>query len=1396
MIYKVTVALFVLITLSSCGGASSDSDPQDGNSKKTSLIVNASGVDENNKFYFFKGHSDEVYLFTNSTKSVAYKLVDAPLGIELDGSKITLSKSANAENVQLKVQASNDKEFGETTINLRGLEPVVLIDEVTSGGAELFTDQYNLVQINIPEINNVPVETKIQYIGAKKDDDLWVFQALIDESIDSDSIEILLLGDSAKFNTIYGRQSAPNQKSIKALNTILQPSYLHTKFNRNNEKCNGSTSATPHYWAHTEDTFIDNTYRVGSGYFFGKKHPTDASILCSSEPHPNNNKMQNKIPILFIHGFHRPLLPFSKLFGGDNGTWGKFLDYAKSWGDDFGRDTIIFNFQWRTNAKFQVVASDLRDYIAQISLITGERVHIIAHSFGGVLARVYLQGLANSYGGLGKDDYGGSSYGVPVASLTTIGTPHSGLGDEGGYDTKINIALAFFASKYCQQISCYQMGDDTLPSFSKIYEWEKIKKNITLNEITNLINRKDFISVFKSTNGIPIQILIGLRKRLLGLTWGTGDGLISYDGQRFKANDVISIFKEENVLLRRHVKENNAIITEDFLDTKTSYVHTSANKFGGTPEVEVESEYHPSVIKSKSWIANNLLNPVDIRRIKYTVNIVNQYGNPYNGRFKVISKDGSILTTEGNAINGVATIHIAYKEQALRWIEFNIEPTNNLLYSNNPRIVIFEPENYIDIVNTGKTINLRSDFYDESDDVITGKIKLNSATQTDASNFTINGENLLGDIRVCVIKYGGYCQNVEILSKNNTSIEARLDSLGGVRKVFAEKKNSLGVNIDNDSLGVNFVKIQDNNLSISTLTPDNINASDYIQKITINGSGFTRDSFVHAQEGKNSYELKSSRFIDENTISFKLRTGLNTQSPWYIWVETSSKKSNKLALVVNTNVNNTCTANDFEHKSCSIANGVGWKYRSCAVDGNSWSEYSSCYVRRCNNGYHLSGTNCVADVVNPPTAPTTPTTPTTPVPDRPSGLTPGGDSDSPSELDTTNTILRWSATNGVSKYKLSIFDLNIQSYVVEDRYVEGSSFHTNNLLRYGHKYFWSLHACNSDNKCSSRTRVYFNIAGKVVTPDMPTGLTPGSTSVSNPERVSGATQELRWNTVSNASWYRVDVIKARLSKSGKIIFNNLQTNNNSYTVNNLEAGKNYWWSVEACNDDGCSDDSRAGIFINDDVKTYDFYLSNASLSKTSIQAGGKVTARVDVNYSGNVLDADMSSVNTGYYLSSNSNFDSNDKLLDDDSSSLGSDDTSDSENQTLSIPKNLSSGIYYILFVTDYNNRFNETNENNNIKYVQMNITACPLRHFQNSDYEITEDLERGQGDKDQGGSKTQIRQLQEFLNEVGFDPNGIDGLFGPGTESAVKAFQKSEGLTADGKVGHNTRRAINESCD
>lgn len=59
------------------------------------------------------------------------------------------------------------------------------------------------------------------------------------------------------------------------------------------------------------------------------------------------------------------------------------------------------------------------------------------------------------------------------------------------------------------------------------------------------------------------------------------------------------------------------------------------------------------------------------------------------------------------------------------------------------------------------------------------------------------------------------------------------------------------------------------------------------------------------------------------------------------------------------------------------------------------------------------------------------------------------------------------------------------------------------------------------------------------------------------------------------------------------------------------------------------------------------------------------------------------------------------------------------------------------------------------------------------------------------GDTGEDVKTLQKELKRLGFDPNGIDGKFGPGCEKALIAFQKERGLDPDGVCGPKTWKEI-----
>ncbi len=60
-----------------------------------------------------------------------------------------------------------------------------------------------------------------------------------------------------------------------------------------------------------------------------------------------------------------------------------------------------------------------------------------------------------------------------------------------------------------------------------------------------------------------------------------------------------------------------------------------------------------------------------------------------------------------------------------------------------------------------------------------------------------------------------------------------------------------------------------------------------------------------------------------------------------------------------------------------------------------------------------------------------------------------------------------------------------------------------------------------------------------------------------------------------------------------------------------------------------------------------------------------------------------------------------------------------------------------------------------------------------------------------QGSKGDEVKEVQRRLKQWGYYTGSVDGVFGAATKKAVVAFQKKNGLTADGVVGKSTYAAL-----
>jgi len=65
-----------------------------------------------------------------------------------------------------------------------------------------------------------------------------------------------------------------------------------------------------------------------------------------------------------------------------------------------------------------------------------------------------------------------------------------------------------------------------------------------------------------------------------------------------------------------------------------------------------------------------------------------------------------------------------------------------------------------------------------------------------------------------------------------------------------------------------------------------------------------------------------------------------------------------------------------------------------------------------------------------------------------------------------------------------------------------------------------------------------------------------------------------------------------------------------------------------------------------------------------------------------------------------------------------------------------------------------------------------------------------------QNSRNSDVTRLQQALQNRGFSPQGVDGIFGNNTRSAVMAFQRSQGIAVDGVVGPDTAQRLFGSRD
>ncbi len=408
-------------------------------------------------------------------------------------------------------------------------------------------------------------------------------------------------------------------------------------------------------------------------------------------------KNTTKEPVLFIHGFLAEMPWSSRPLGGGKGTWGLFPKMLED------LNYLTFEWRWNTSARFNDVATELGYAIEHITEVTGKEVHLVAHSFGGILVRTLLQQQAYA----NNKDY--SHY---IATVTTLGTPHSGIADENKCMHGVEFPLgqdgtAMFNG--CDQLSCQQVGEDMLDAVdAKVYGVADAEGGLIakLAETANNLPDVDILSLIGlTTHRGPNDVI------------DEGDGLISGWGQRFRPEDasdgtcgsVSTSWKPllTNVFMGNH--EGAARVTEYVLGFGTAkpggsnpdpdflgYRHTSTVEVvrGVIREAHVENKednraiYHDGFTQTAKWLGTHISYPVVLSdTLPFTLRTTDPDGNPVGNVqvsvFRVGGAGSMVATGLTGQSDGTITLDVPFEADH----RFGVLITPSTTYRNQQRQV-------------------------------------------------------------------------------------------------------------------------------------------------------------------------------------------------------------------------------------------------------------------------------------------------------------------------------------------------------------------------------------------------------------------------------------------------------------------------------------------------------------------------------------------------------------------------------------------------------------------------------------------------------------------------------------------------------------------------------------
>lgn len=154
---------------------------------------------------------------------------------------------------------------------------------------------------------------------------------------------------------------------------------------------------------------------------------SDGKHTSANKNDPQNTPSNIENTVYFVHGYDTSGgLDCAEYWGNaldefNNTGWHGPLRTVGFYADDVNCDvTVGLNSRVATDARITRIAANFAHFVYRNNTKNGQSVDIIAHSMGGIIARVALLGSAQGWPGFPQEN-------IRVGNVVTLGTPHGGL---------------------------------------------------------------------------------------------------------------------------------------------------------------------------------------------------------------------------------------------------------------------------------------------------------------------------------------------------------------------------------------------------------------------------------------------------------------------------------------------------------------------------------------------------------------------------------------------------------------------------------------------------------------------------------------------------------------------------------------------------------------------------------------------------------------------------------------------------------------------------------------------------------------------------------------------------------------------------------------------------------